>query len=522
LKESDLRPQHARWIVLSETQLALSRRWKTDFRDVPGPCDTLQTLQRDAEKSRRQLHQGRDIDSLEDLQFLLSTEVHELERMIHIARRVTEIEESGELCLPALAWENDTKLVFSREVDFMDAFNDLVRKIGSGAATVQSTRARHFAGNLNAGLCSITPPAPTVLPPGLLPLTPSFVENVFNTSKLNKGWLSTHLSYSDHRSTQMENLRAYAMMAEIYQLLPGATISTLVVGQSLNDAKWTLRGSKNLSPHLTLSQAFACIAMFESGTRNIAPNALSEVFAMSSGNSLYVAGSLLCDPFERPGRAEIRRVVGNIGRAAISLLISPPEVKIREPDPEKWMAINHEKFNGKLEDHFQRTSVHLSFTQYEIPLVTENDRHTIDRGVVLIETLISIYDGGDWIGEVDILKTLRSPLVQRVGSSHHEQHFVEQAQGKHQTSYEEALLNTPQLAATSVENWDELLEAPQTGLIAIRAHKNWLARLTISAVCVKHGFMLLILPTEVCWLCCADVFRGENSERWGQREALIC
>ena len=49
--------------------------------------------------------------------------------------------------------------------------------------------------------------------------------------------------------------------------------------------------------------------MFESGTCNIDPDTLSEVFAMSSGNSLYVASALLYDPFQQPGCAEIRRVV---------------------------------------------------------------------------------------------------------------------------------------------------------------------------------------------------------------------
>jgi hypothetical protein len=317
-------------------------------------------------------------------------------------------------------------------------------------------------------------------------------------------------------------------MAEVYQLLPGATISTLVMGQSLTSAQWVPRGMGNREPfprpRLTLSQAFACIAMFESGTCNIHPNALSEVFAMSSGNSLYVAGGLLCDPFEQPGPAEIRRVVGNIGRAGITFLIPPPEVEVRKPDPEKWMAINHDRFNGKLEDQFQRTSVHLSFTKYEIPIVTEgNTRHIIDHSVVLIETLISIHDGGDWVGEVDILKTLRSPFLFRVLTASYEIHDIEHSHGKEQMNYEEALRKTPQLAATSVENWDELLEAPQVGCIAVGAHRNWLARLATSAVCAQQGFALLILPSEVCWGCCADILEKQILHLPGQRRvALIC
>jgi hypothetical protein len=106
--------------------------------------------------------------------------------------------------------------------------------------------------------------------------------------------------------------------------------------------------------------------MFESGTCNLDPSTLSEVFAMSSGNSLYVAANLLCDPYEQPAPAEIRRVVGNIGRAGITFLISPPEVKIRQADPEKWMSINHSPFDGKLENHWIRllSTSHLLNTSF--------------------------------------------------------------------------------------------------------------------------------------------------------------
>lgn len=128
---------------------------------------------------------------------------------------------------------------------------------------------------------------------------------------------------------------------------------------------------------------------------------------MSSGNSLYVAAALLCDPYNESKATELKRVVGNVGRSGITFLISPPEVKTREPDPEKWMSINHRAFDGCLEDHFQSTSMHLSFTQYEIPLLTENDpRHIIDRSAVLVESLISVFEGGAWVAEVDVLKAV--------------------------------------------------------------------------------------------------------------------
>jgi hypothetical protein len=258
--------------------------------------------------------------------------------------------------------------------------------------------------------------------------------------------------------------------------------------------------------------------MFESGTCNLDPGTLLEAFAMSSGNSLYVAGALLCDPFEQPKSTELRRVVGNVGRAGITFLICPPEVKIREPDPEKWMAINHDVFDGNLEDHFQQTSIHLSFTEYEIPLITEdNPRHIIDRAVLLVETLISVFEGATWVAEVDILKAFRSPVYRTLKDLRCVVHGGFDS-SKQPICYEQALRQHPKLAATSVENWDELIEAPCTGIIVVRAYKNWLARLAATAICIKHGFIPVILPEEPCWSCCAKILAVISDGKI----ALIC
>jgi hypothetical protein len=261
--------------------------------------------------------------------------------------------------------------------------------------------------------------------------------------------------------------------------------------------------------------------MFESGTCNIDPRTLSEAFAMSSGNSLYVAGALLCDPIEETNCMEIRRVIGNIGRSGITFLISPPEVKQRDADPEKWMQINHHPFDGKQENHFKQTSVHLSFTEYEIPLIAEdNPHHIIDKSAILVETLISVYDRGTWVAEIDLLKASRSTLYrvqQPPRTSTHEPERTENFPNGHVISYDQARAEFPQLAAVSVENWDELIEAPSTGKIAVRAHKNWLARLAAMAVCIKQDFIPIILADEICWTCCAEMIPNEPD-----KFALIC
>jgi hypothetical protein len=147
---------------------------------------------------------------------------------------------------------------------------------------------------------------------------------------------------------------------------------------------------------LSRAQAFACIAMFETGTCNLDPSSLLEVFAISSGNSLFVANALLVDPHEAPDSSDIRRMVGNIGRAGLSLLIPPARPKIRHADLGSWKEINHVPFHGDAEDNFQNNSIHLSFTVYEMPFrALEGDSHTIDRPINLIETLVSVTKEAD-------------------------------------------------------------------------------------------------------------------------------
>jgi hypothetical protein len=170
------------------------------------------------------------------------------------------------------------------------------------------------------------------------------------------------------------------------------------------------------------------------------------------------------------------------------------------------MAINHNKFDGKLEDHFQQTSVHLSFTQYQIPLAIEDTpRHTIDSSAVLVETLISVYEGGTWVAEINILKAFRSKFRFAKCS------VVERHQVKN--NYESLLREYPHLAATSIENWGELIEAPSTGTIAVRAHGNWLARLATMAVCVNNNFTPFVLTDEVCWDYCSKLMLQQDEKR---------
>jgi hypothetical protein len=100
----------------------------------------------------------------------------------------------------------------------------------------------------------------------------------------------------------------------------------------------------------------------------------------------------------------------NLGRAGGSLLIPPADPAVREPYDDRWTQINYTKLDGKVEDSFQHTSIHLSFTSYEMPLSMDSGSgRTIDRPAALLETLVSVYDRGSWIADLDMSTLLCEP-----------------------------------------------------------------------------------------------------------------
>lgn len=100
-------------------------------------------------------------------------------------------------------------------------------------------------------------------------------------------------------------------------------------------------GEFDKSTHL--ARSFACIAMFESGEFNLDPSSLQSVFALSTGGSIFVASASLADPSADSSLSPIRRVFGNLGR-----------------------LVNHESFDRQVQDSFRLTSLHLSFTDFEL------------------------------------------------------------------------------------------------------------------------------------------------------------
>lgn len=301
----------------------------------------------------------------------------------------------------------------------------------------------------------------------------------------------------------VQALQAIATAARIYSCLPNATAAlNIVKNKPLTEAQWMMNSPDRtdffgqqksttmmLLPY-SLSQraTFACISMFESGGFDFTPSQMDRVMAMSAGDSIYVAAAILCDPAKRPEPFEIRRIVGNIGRAGIAFLVPPNNPRIKELDLETYQVINHDPYDGKLEDCFKGTTLHLGFSGYEFSLDVGNHGGR-NREAFFIETLISTHDRGEWVADLDALSSLTSSGLCRVnyqsedcGHTPSERHYP------------------PELPLITIDRWEELLEKPRDSAV-VRAHGNWLARLAAAAVSVKMGNNTLLLAGNGCWKC---------------------
>lgn len=143
--------------------------------------------------------------------------------------------------------------------------------------------------------------------------------------------------------------------------------------------------------------------MFESGSFDIDPYALKSVMAMSSGNSIYVAAPLLLDPADSTPTYQVQRIVGNVGKPGIAMMTAPQKPRMRTLDGDTWNNINHNEFDGVPANSFQNTTLHLSFTDWEMPIDASNHGMR-DREVFFLEALVSVHHRGEWVADIDILK----------------------------------------------------------------------------------------------------------------------
>jgi hypothetical protein len=128
--------------------------------------------------------------------------------------------------------------------------------------------------------------------------------NLFSASRL----LYQILYSVDPLGEIYRTLNALSVISRVYKLLPDATIALSALDQPLAHTQWansmysataSLEGRSGLGSNdkkfkfdfnlLTKGTAISCIAYLESGYCDVQPSVLSDVFALSSGDSIYVA-----------------------------------------------------------------------------------------------------------------------------------------------------------------------------------------------------------------------------------------
>lgn len=299
-----------------------------------------------------------------------------------------------------------------------------------------------------------------------------------------------------------ESLKALAAAYKIYSGFDGATISPHVVTKPVFGAKWAQReNSISQSRETCLSSiglldrlhTFACIAYFESDGLDMNPSQFDNVMALSSGDSIYVAAWLTCDPAERQPANAVHRLHGNVGKAGLILLVPPADPKTLVPGVDNWKFIDRENFDGTVTNAFTGTSLHLSFTDWCIPIdVGEAGRGRRDAEAYIIESLVSVYDRGKWIGDMDVLQALSKGCHQpdheffyKPFCDHHYAHTLDPTK------------SDPPIV--TIKNWDEFLEHPKSPAVAM-AHGNWDAKLALAVLGVRRGDRVFVAD-RICEIC---------------------
>lgn len=152
---------------------------------------------------------------------------------------------------------------------------------------------------------------------------------------------------------------------------------------------------------LSRAHRFACL-VFESGGYNLDSTEFKEVIAISTRNSLYISEVLLDDPFFDGDTNEVHHVMGNVNKTGVVMMVAPLAPRVRSAELNRWKQISHSLFNQDREDCFRAISLHLSFTDFEIPFDI-GQRGSIDRDIYVrvIETVIAVYNRADWVADLD-------------------------------------------------------------------------------------------------------------------------
>ena len=224
-----------------------------------------------------------------------------------------------------------------------------------------------------------------------------------------------------------------------------------------------------------LCLAFSCLAYLQTGEFDVDPQNFKDAMAIAYEDSMYVAEKLLADPCDAIHNNSIRRIVGNIGKSGLAILVPRRCIQYKttcrtctndetaaEPiiRKDELKLVDYCPFDGHFIDSFASTSLHLRLTGSETPVSTTS-LGEIQPESMMLETLIQVYDRGNWVADIDILGALRSvpPVFVRWPSL-----FLD---FENRQQYE---------SLVTMDSWDELLDTPPDNAI-VRTSGNYLARI---------------------------------------------
>ena len=289
---------------------------------------------------------------------------------------------------------------------------------------------------------------------------------------------------------EWSSLRALGTASDIYKSLGSASISTDFVSSSLDSMLWCQKMVFGnpwwSSPPASRAVAFSCIIMMETGNQNLDPRQLQSVMAVSVGDSIYAAAELVSDPWSVT-TDQVTRAHGNVGKPGVSLLVPPPNPKVRKPATNEWNVINHDEWDGRGQDSFENTSMHLLLTESRIPYARESDGAR-DIQAFFQEAVVQVYDKGTWVGDVDLVKKL-SVLQSRT--------WKVPAECPHGTVQSDYFRSEKPENIVAIDNWFELLDRPACPAV-VRSAGNWIGRLAATGLCSHKEFRTLILPPTPC------------------------
>lgn len=340
------------------------------------------------------------------------------------------------------------------------------------------------------------------------------IEEAFSLDEIDMTkWASDMENTPEKRNlVYYRSLTALASAWNLYTHLGEAAVDPAILSRSVMDSAWTkglkLEFASVIHPDcriFTRQQAFACIAAFETGGVDLASSELESVMAMSFGESIYVAGPLLSDPSGPRELDKVIRIDGNVGKSGLTLMVPPAEPMIAEANPDSWRVIEREDYDGQVEDCFSRTSLHLSFTNWSVPVSTgAAGRGQRSAEAVLVETLVSVFDRGNWIGDLDALTALRR------GYSQPDHEFFYCHTCEHDLDSVDDTQSAPE-GIVAIRSWEEFLDRPKNPAV-VMSHGNWEARLAAVAMGVARGDRVFFCRGAVCQDCLLklETFGGED------------